>query len=68
MYCINQTGSLLQISTVDVTLLQNYWIRESQFGGKKVSSVLLDVKGGFDNVNHKRLLDLLGANEKCQSI
>jgi len=64
MYCINQTGSLPQRSTVDAALSLNHWIRESHFAGKKVSSVFLDVKGGFDNVNHKKLIDLLGANEK----
>jgi len=67
IYCINQTGSLLQRSTVDAALLLNYWIvykSQLEFAGKKVSSVFLDVNRGFDNENHKKLLDLLGANEK----
>lgn len=32
--------------------------------GKKVSLVFLNIKRGFDNVNHKKLLNLLDANEK----
>jgi len=63
-YCINQTGSLPQRSTVDATLLLKHWIRESQFAGKKTSTVCLDVKGVFDNVNHSKLLDQLGTEEK----
>jgi len=51
MYCINQTGSLPQRSTVHAILSLKHWLRESQFAGKKTSTVFLDVKGGFDNVN-----------------
>jgi len=64
MYCINQTGSLPQRSTVDAALSLKHWIREPQFAGKKTSTVFLDVKGGFDNVNHSKPLDLLGTDEK----
>jgi len=64
MYCINQTRSIPQRSTVDAALSLKDWIRESQFAGKKTSTVFLDVKGGFDNVNHSKLLDLVGADEK----
>jgi len=63
-YCINQMGSLPQRSTVDIALSLNHWTPESQFAGKKVSSVFLNVKGAFDNVNHKKLLDLLGTDGK----
>jgi len=64
MYCINQTGNLPQRSTIDAALSLKHWIRESQFAGKKTSTVFLNVKGGFDNVNHSKLLDLLGTDEK----
>jgi len=64
MYCINRTGSLPQRSMVDAALSLKHWIRESQFTGKKTFTVFLDVKGGFDNVNYSKLLDLLGADEK----
>jgi len=67
IYCINQTGSLLQRSTVDAALSLNYWIvykSQLEFAGMKVSLVFLDVNRGFDNDNHKKLLNLLGANEK----
>jgi len=64
MYCINQTGILPQRSTVDAALSLKHWIRESQFAGKKTSTVYLDIKGGFDNVNYSKLLDLLGGEER----
>jgi len=64
MYCINQTRSLPQRSTVDAALSLKDWIRESHFAGKKTSKVFLDGKGGFDNVNHSKLLDLREADEK----
>ena len=63
MYCINQTESLPQRSMVDAAMSLNYWIRESQAVRKKVSSVFLDIKGGFNNVNHNKLLDILSTDQ-----
>ena len=59
LYCINQTGSLPQCSTVDAIASLQHWIKEAQFAKKKVSTVFLDVKGGFDNVDHHKLIGRL---------
>ena len=52
LYCINQTGSLPHRSTVDTAVSLQHWIKEAQFTKRMVSSLFLDVKGGFDNVDH----------------
>jgi len=62
MYCINQTGSLPQRSTVDAVMSLQHWIKEAQFAKKKVSTIFLDVKGGFDNVDHSKLMGKLESN------
>src|SRR5205807_4002287 len=64
LYCINQTGSLPQRSTTDAVVSLSNWIKEAQFAKQKVSTVFLDVKGGFDNVNHQKLLDILTSEEE----
>ena len=66
LYCINQTGSLPQRSTTDAVVSLSNWIKEAQFAKQKVSTVFLDVKGGFDNVNHQKLLDILTSEEEHQ--
>jgi len=64
MYCINQTGSLPQRSTVDAVMSLQHWIKEAQFAKEKVSTIFLDVKGGFDNVDHSKLMGKLESNGK----
>ena len=64
LYCINQTGSLPQWSTTDAVVSLSNWIKEAQFAKQKVSTVFLEVKGGFDNVNHQKLLDILTSKEE----
>jgi len=64
MYCINQTGSLPQRSTVDAVMFLQHWIKEGQFAKKKVSTIFLDVKGGFDNVDHSKLMGKLESSGK----
>lgn len=59
LYCIKQTGSLPHWSTVDTAVPLQHWIKEAQFAKKKVSSLFLDVKGGFDNMDHRKLLERL---------
>jgi len=66
MYCINQMWSLPQRSTLDAALSLNHCIRKYQFAGKKVSSVFLYMKGGFDNVNHKKPFDQLGTDGRVR--
>ena len=59
LYSINQRGSLPDRSTVDTAVSLQHWIREAQFAKKKASSIFLDVKGGFDNVDHRKLMERL---------
>ena len=47
----NQTGSLAGISTFDATATLTHEVRLSQRLGLKSSSLFLDLKGGFDNVD-----------------
>jgi len=62
IYCINQTGSLQQRSTVDAVMSLQHWIKEAQFVKKKVSITFLDVKGSFDNVDYSKLMGKLESN------
>jgi len=64
LYCINQTGSLPHRSTVEVAVFLQHWIKEAEFAKKKVSSLFIDVKGGFDNIDHRKLLDSPSENDK----
>jgi len=64
LYCINQIGSLPHRSTVDAVVSVQLWIKEAQFAKNKVSSLFLDVKGGFDKIDHPKLLDRLSGNDK----
>ena len=59
LYCINQMGSLPHRSTINAAVSLQHWIKDAQFAKRKVSSLFLDVKGGFDNVNHQKLISLL---------
>ena len=62
--CIQQKGSLPYRSTVDAALFLQHWIKEAQFAKKNMSSLFLDVKGGFNNIDHRKLLERLSENDK----
>jgi len=59
MYCINQTDSLPQRLSMDAVMSLQHWIKEAQFARMKVSTIFLDFKGGFDNVDHSKLMGKL---------
>jgi len=63
-YCIQQTGTLPHRSTVDPAVSLQHWIKEAQFAKKQVSSLILDVKGGFDNIYHRKLIERISENDK----
>jgi len=44
---------------VDAAISLHHWIKEAQFAKKKALSLFLDVKGGFDNVDHRKLVGVL---------
>src|SRR3978361_619486 len=54
-----QCGSLPSISTTDAVLSLKYEIVASQKAGMKASTLLLDIKGGFDNILPKLLTNKL---------
>jgi len=58
-YSVNQTGSLPQRSTIDSAILLQHWVKEAQFAKRKMLLLFLDGKGGFDNVDHRKLLGIL---------
>ena len=55
----NQCGSLLGLSTSDVVAALRHDIGTAHRQGLKASSLLLDVEGGFDNVNPTKLSQIL---------
>ena len=57
----HQTGSLPGLSTFDATSTLTHEVRLLQRLGSKVSSLFLDIKGGFDNVNPGQLMSALRA-------
>jgi len=57
----HQTGSLPGLSTFDATYTLTHDVRLLQRLGSKVSSLFLDIKGGFDNVNPGQLTSALRA-------
>jgi len=62
LYLIRQTGSLLQRVTFDAGISLKHWVQEAQAAGLKASTMFLDIKGGFDNVDHSTLLRRLQTN------
>jgi len=62
MYCINQTGSVPKRSTVDAVMSLQHLIKEAQFAKQKMSTIFLDAKGGFDNIDHSKLMGKLKSN------
>jgi len=56
LYSVWQTGSLLQRVTFDAGIILRHWVQEAQAASLKCSTMFLDIKGGFDNVDHFTLL------------
>ena len=56
-----QTGSLPGLSTFDATATLSHEVRLLQWLDLKVSSLFLDIKGGFDNVDPSQLTAALRA-------
>jgi len=56
LYSLKQTGSLPQRATFDAGISLRHWVQEAQAAGLKASTMFLDIKGGFDNVDHSTLL------------
>jgi len=57
----HQCGSLAGLSTSDATTTLTHEVRTLQMAGRKVSTLFLDIKGGFDNVNPSTLCGMLRA-------
>jgi len=57
----HQCGSLAGLSASDATTTLAHEVRTLQMAGRKVSTLFLDIKGGFDNVNPSILCSLLKA-------
>ena len=57
----HQCGSLAGLSASDATTTLTHEIRTLQMAGRKVSTLFLDIKGGFDNVNPPSLCNMLKA-------
>ena len=55
----HQCGSLAGLSASDAAITLTHEIRTVQMAGRKVSSLFLDIKGGFDNVNPSTLCSML---------
>jgi len=55
----HQCGSLAGLSASDATTTLTHEIRTLQLAGRKVSTLFLDIKGGFDNVNPSTLCNML---------
>jgi len=55
----HQCGSLAGLSASDMTTTLTHEIRTLQMAVKKVSTLFLDIKGGFDNVNPLTLCSIL---------
>ena len=55
----HQCGSLAGLSASDATTTLTHEVRTLQMAGRKVSTLFLDIKGGFDNVNPSTLCSML---------
>jgi len=55
----HQFGSLAGLSTSDATTTVAHEVRTLQMAGRKVSTLFLDIKGGFDNVNPSTMCSML---------
>jgi len=57
----HQCGSLAGLSASDAINTLTHEVRTLQMAGRKVSTLFLDIKGGFDNVNPSTLCSMLKA-------
>ena len=57
----HQCGSLTGFSASDAATTVTHKIRTLQMAGRKVSTLFLDIKGGFNNVNSSTLSNMLKA-------
>jgi len=57
----HQCGSLAGLSASDATTTLTHEVMTLQMAGRKVSTLFLDIKGGFDNVNPSILCSMLRA-------
>jgi len=57
----HQCGSLAGLSASDATTTLTHEVRTLQMAGMKVSTLFLDINGGFDNVNPSILCSMLKA-------
>jgi len=58
---LHQCGSLAGLSASDAVTTLPHEVRTLQMAGRKVSTLFLDIKGGFDNVNPSTLCGILRA-------
>jgi len=64
----DQCGSLAGLSSSDATTNLTHEIRSLQRAGRKVSTLFLDIKEGFDNVNPATLCNMLKAKGVHQDL
>ena len=57
----HQCGSLAGLSASDMTYRLSHEVRTLQMAQRKVSTLFLDIKGGFNNVNPATLCHMLRA-------
>jgi len=57
----HQCGSLAGLSASDAVTTLNHEVKTLQMAGRKVSTLFLDIKGGFDNVSPAILCGMLRA-------
>jgi len=55
----HQCGSLAGLSASDATTTLSHEVKTLQIAGRKVPTLFLDIKGGFDNVNASILCSML---------
>ena len=58
-YKKEQMGSVAGRSCSDAAMALYQRVTEYQFAGKKISSIFLDIKGGFDHVRRDELIKML---------
>jgi len=58
---LHQCGSLAGLSASNAVTTLTHEVKTLQMAGKKVSTLFLDIKGGFDNVNPATLCGMLRA-------
>jgi len=56
LYSLRQTGSLPQRATFNAGISLRHWVQEAQAAGLKASTMFLDIKGGFDNMDYSTLV------------